>query len=906
MPGWYQSLYKVAAYATVLLALGSCSGGGSGGGSTTAPPPAAGSATVTGTVSGTVIKVLRADTGAVIATADTASLVNPPFPFTLSSIPVGIPIKVFFFSAGETFPLYDGNPATNVFTVMTAGPIDLGFVTMGGGRATPQNSSSNVTLGKEDLSPLPPGIEPPPATLTVTQPGQASGDVIVDFTVQDFVIGGKGQQHLHIQVDHNNKTRHFFNGCYKAGTCPQSNTVLDDSDQPTTDVVWHSATSFLIHGLAPGQHTVTARLYTAKEIAFANPEAEVVDVPITITSPPAPPSTLTIDSPGAGASLLSGPVDVSFTVQNFTIGGQGAPHLHIYLDGGTTASHFFNAPTNQVLDGNGQPVTNVTRKNNTSFQITGLSNGPHTIRLRLADAADQELSNAEAKPSDLDISIQAPPSPPTLTIISPTDGAQLPPGPVLVTFDIQNSPVPPSTTQPRMHFYVDGDPIVYKFYDGPGIAEDGSLSGVRYLGVHTHFVHWKSRSSISLNALAAGSHQVRFVLVDVDQGETELNTEKVLNFTIQQVTGGDLSLVKVVGGLNVPVAMATSPDGQTIFVNEQITGKVRVVTPTATLPWRLQALPFAANLPGFNSNGREQGLLGIAVHPSFSVNHYVYVYYTAGNPDPTVTCDLNNCKNWVVRLTATTDSNGNTVADGSPPVVILDNIPANFAHNGGFIRFGPSDGMLYIIVGENEVSSSAQDLTSLRGKILRVNPADGSAPGDNPFFSNPNANAQKVYSLGHRNSFGFTFHPHTNDLWESENGPNAHDEINRILAGQNYGWPFISGIGSDPINCPNCINPIFDSLTDRIAPTGIVVIREDSAYPVQYHNNLLFADFNFGQLHRIVLGGQQLTDFVSHSIACDCGQGGLIAVMHGLNMLGQDGYVYVTSATGSIFRVLPP
>src|SRR5437879_4405810 len=79
----------------------------------------------------------------------------------------------------------------------------------------------------------------------------------------------------------------------------------------------------------------------------------------------------------------------------------------------------------------------------------------------------------------------------TLTINSPAQGACLSPGPVLVTFDIQNSPVPPSTTQPRMHFYVDNDPVVYQFFDGAGTGEEGSTSGVRYQGVHTHFVHWK-------------------------------------------------------------------------------------------------------------------------------------------------------------------------------------------------------------------------------------------------------------------------------------------------------------------------------------------------------------------------------------------------------------------------------
>ena len=133
----------------------------------------------------------------------------------------------------------------------------------------------------------------------------------------------------------------------------------------------------------------------------------------------------------------------------------------------------------------------------------------------------------------------------------------------------------------------------------------------------------------------------------------------------------------------------------------------------------------------------EQGLLGIEVDPNFSANNFVYLYYTAPGP-----------KNRVVRFTATTDPNGNTVATPGLPTVIVDDLPATDAgaHNGGIIHFGP-DGMLYIFVGENEVAPDAQNLNSLRGKFLRVNPNDGSAPSDNPFFSNPNANA-KIYSLG--------------------------------------------------------------------------------------------------------------------------------------------------------------
>ena len=683
----------------------------------------------------------------------------------------------------------------------------------------------------------------------------------------------------------------------------------------------------------------------------------------------------------------------------------------------------------------------------------------------------------------------------TLTINSPAQGAaNLPPGPVLVTFDIQNSPVPLSTTQPRMHFFVDNDPGAYKFYDGPGISENGSTSGVRrYQTLHTHFVHWKSGGSIQLNALASGPHQVQFVLVDqtdvpipftppavtnlvtafrmnegsgtmladasgsghtgtlvngpawvasqatygqalsfdglddavsvanpgtynfgtadftletwvkrnvlgggqrhlfstctvatwelgckefyfnasnkltfgsfstgdtfsstiadtnwhhiavtftnstkamqfyVDcalattatkaleadnpghimtvgnllgdntlsglldefrifsrvltlaeiQAELKSNTAKTLAFTILPETGGEFSLQEVASGLSVPVQMATAPDGR-IFVNELNTGNIRVVTPTAILPWQLQAAPFAT-LPVVT--GVEKGLLGIAVDPNFSANGFIYVFYTASGP-----------VNRVVRFTATT-SNGDTVATPGLPTVIVDNLPAADAHNGGIIQFGP-DGMLYIFVGENEVAADAQSLSSLRGKILRFK-SDGTIPPNNPFFNTLQAPFSAIYSYGHRNSFGLTFHPHTNDLWETENGARRDDQINRIIAGGNYGWPICTGI------CNNLlyIDPIITFNPCCIAPTGIVAFREDSVYPAQYHNNLLFADFNFGRLHRIVLGGTMLTDYVSDSIACDCGLGGLFAVMHGLNVPGQDGYIYVSNAS-SIFRVV--
>jgi aldose sugar dehydrogenase len=209
--------------------------------------------------------------------------------------------------------------------------------------------------------------------------------------------------------------------------------------------------------------------------------------------------------------------------------------------------------------------------------------------------------------------------------------------------------------------------------------------------------------------------------------------------------------------------------------------------------------------------------------------------------------------------------------------------------------------MLYIFVGENEIAPDAQSLSSLRGKFLRFT-SDGSIPSNNPFFNALQAPFSAIYSYGHRNSFGFTFHPLTHDLWETENGENDNDQINRIIAGKNYGWPLCTGICNNPL----WIDPII-TINPVIAPTGIVAIRADSVYPAQYHNNLLFADFNVGQLHRIVLSGPGLTDLAAPSnstIVCDCGLGGLVAVMHGLNVPGQDGYIYVSNVSGSIFRVV--
>ncbi|MBI4152261.1 PQQ-dependent sugar dehydrogenase [Candidatus Woesearchaeota archaeon] len=209
-------------------------------------------------------------------------------------------------------------------------------------------------------------------------------------------------------------------------------------------------------------------------------------------------------------------------------------------------------------------------------------------------------------------------------------------------------------------------------------------------------------------------------------------------------------------------------------------GKIEILARNLDTPWAIDFLPSGQLIfterPGrvnIIENGKvivvgeiqvneeaEAGLLGIAVDPDFEQNKFIYLYYTT------------NRGNRVSRF----------FFDGSlkDEVVLLDDIPSARFHDGGRIKFGP-DGKLYITTGDATEPSSAQDIASLAGKILRMN-KDGSVPPDNLFQN-------LVYSYGHRNPQGLAWHPQTQQLYAAEHGPTRNDEINLITKGQNYGWP---------------------------------------------------------------------------------------------------------------------
>lgn len=227
----------------------------------------------------------------------------------------------------------------------------------------------------------------------------------------------------------------------------------------------------------------------------------------------------------------------------------------------------------------------------------------------------------------------------------------------------------------------------------------------------------------------------------------------------------------VASGLDTPWAMAFAPDGRLFFTER--TGVVRVVGSDG----KLREEPLS-KIDGSRETGGEGGLMGLALHPNFKENNWMYLSFTNTEPD-----DVR-----IVRYTVS----GNSLTS---PKVILSGIESGRNHVGCALAFGP-DGKLYITTGEKYERDLAQDMGSLNGKTLRVND-DGTVPSDNPFVNKQGVRPE-IYSFGHRNAQGIDWEPGTRRMYQVEHGPSGADgpgggdELNRVEAGLDYGWPKVS------------------------------------------------------------------------------------------------------------------
>lgn len=242
----------------------------------------------------------------------------------------------------------------------------------------------------------------------------------------------------------------------------------------------------------------------------------------------------------------------------------------------------------------------------------------------------------------------------------------------------------------------------------------------------------------------------------------------------------------VAENLNIPWSIDWLPDGTALFTERN--GNLRMIQNGELVLEPLLSL---------GVGGVEGGLLGIAVDPDFKQNNFIYLYYTYN--------ELISTSNKVVRY----QLSDRTITEDK---VLIDKIPGGPFHDGGRIQFGP-DGKLYIATGDAGNPDLSQDVNSVAGKILRIN-SDGTIPEDNPWKGSP------VYSIGHRNPQGIDWDKSGN-LVATEHGPSgwrgsAHDEINVIIPGANYGWPDV--IGDESME--GLQNPILHTGDDTWAPSG--------------------------------------------------------------------------------------
>jgi len=304
-----------------------------------------------------------------------------------------------------------------------------------------------------------------------------------------------------------------------------------------------------------------------------------------------------------------------------------------------------------------------------------------------------------------------------------------------------------------------------------------------------------------------------------------------------------IRVVTMATGLVHPWSIAFLPDGRTMLVVEQ-PGRLRVIRNGVLDPQPIWQAPAVTGQP---SNDL---LHAVAVHPRFAENRLVYISYPKrGERGSTL-----------------------AVARGRFDDVTLSDVREVFEADAwetggnvaGRIMFGP-DSSLYVAIGDrdrlcciekddNSLRLKAQALNNHVGKVLRLRD-DGTVPPDNPFVGRVGAKPE-IYTYGHRNTYGFSFHPETGALWQAEIGPMGGDEVNVLVPGKNYGWPLVSMgrnytgslVSAEPWFRPEMENPRM-FWVPSISPSSILWYT-GSRFP-QWKGNLFVGALNGKQLQRV-------------------------------------------------------
>lgn len=292
--------------------------------------------------------------------------------------------------------------------------------------------------------------------------------------------------------------------------------------------------------------------------------------------------------------------------------------------------------------------------------------------------------------------------------------------------------------------------------------------------------------------------------------------EQTVSVSAKADARGNLKTRVVNSSLNFPWEILWGPDNLIWFTERE--GRVSKLDPQTGQVTPVATIAEVASTTNFN------GLMGMALHPQFSSNPYVYLIYNYFS-------GTGEYLEKIVRFTydGTTLVAPMTLVDG-----IVGKIGGDFIHNGARLVIG-SDMKLYASTGDADRRFEfPQNTASLNGKILRVN-LDGTIPADNPF-------GNAVWAIGQRNPQGLVFGT-GGKLYSSMHGESTNDEVNIILKGRNYGWPFVEGFCDTPeeesfCTANNVVEPIF-AWTPTIAPSGMEYYNQQAIS--QWKNSLLLA-----------------------------------------------------------------
>lgn len=360
-----------------------------------------------------------------------------------------------------------------------------------------------------------------------------------------------------------------------------------------------------------------------------------------------------------------------------------------------------------------------------------------------------------------------------------------------------------------------------------------------------------------------------------------------------------LRLQPISTSLSSPVFMtAPSGDSTRLFIVQQ-GGLIRIFD---VVGGSLLTIPFL-NISSLLSTGGERGLLGMAFDPLYAFNRQFYVYYT------------NTAGNIVIAryLRNITDPN---LADSSLAVTLLTVAHPNFSnHNGGMLAFGP-DGCLYAGIGDGgdsgDPNNNGQSLVSLLGKLLRINPDTGAPCNNdiiNPFFL-LGGDAQKVWSLGLRNPWRFSFDRLTDDLYIGDVGQGAREEIDVAVAPNagrqaNYGWRLMEGTlcfnPSSNCNSGSLTLPVLDYPHVGSGCTGSVTggyVYRGQAMP-SLSGTYFYADFCLRFVESFRFQNGQATERTEWPLLNPSGSS--------ITSFGEDdaGELYVMTQGGGLFKIVP-